>query len=242
MRRLLLLLLLLAWPCRAGEVVHYQAGAETISGYLAVPAGQGPFPAIIMIHEWWGLNDWVKQNADQFASKGYVVLAVDIYRGKVATQAEEAHELMRGVPEDRAESDLLAAVAYLKARPDVRKDRVGCIGWCMGGGYALNLALKAPLQATVMAYGHTVSTMEAIKPLHGPLLGIFGQLDRGIPPETVEAFDQLLTRAGKSHKILDYPGVGHAFMNPNNKSGYDKATAEKAWKEIWEFLDRNLKG
>lgn len=242
MRRFLLLLLFLALPCSAGEVVHYQSGRETVSGYLAVPVGRGPYPAIVMIHEWWGLNDWVKQNADQFASKGYVVLAVDIYRGKVATEADEAHELMRGVPEDRAETDLLAAVAFLKARPDIRKDRVGCIGWCMGGGYALNLALKAPLQATVMCYGHTVSTREAVKPLHGSLLGIFGQLDRGIPPETVKAFDELLTSAGKPHKIVDYPGVGHAFMNPNNKSGYEKATADKAWKEIWDFFDRNLKG
>ena len=238
MRRLLLLLLLLILPCRAGEVIHYQAGKDTVSAYLATPKGKGPYPAIVMIHEWWGLNDWVKQNAERFAGQGYVVLCVDLYRGQVATDADLAHELSRGLPQDRALTDLSGAVAYLKGRPDVNKAKIGTIGWCMGGGYALDLSLKVPVQATVMCYGHTAEDVSGLK---GPLLGLFGEKDRGINPETVKKFDQALTAAGKQHKVIDYPGVGHAFMNPNNKAGYDKVTAEKAWKEIDAFFAHNLK-
>ncbi len=108
------------------------------------PAGKGPFPALVVIHEWWGLNDWVKGQASKLADQGYVSLAIDLYRGKVATTPDMAHEIMRGVPEDRAKRDLHAAVEFLKSQPNVKKDRIGAIGWCMGGGYALDVALQEP--------------------------------------------------------------------------------------------------
>src|ERR1700690_1951722 len=117
-----------------GKAVSYKSGDETGSGILYTPAGKGPFPALNVIHEWWGLNDWVKQQSGKLADQGYVALAVDLYRGKVADNPEMAHELMRGVPGDRATRDLRAAYDFLAAQANVRKDRVGSIGWCMGGG------------------------------------------------------------------------------------------------------------
>src|SRR5947208_7200931 len=145
MKKLLLfaLVVLLAASTFAaeGKPVSYKSGDETVQGILYTPKGKGPFPALIVIHEWWGLNDWVKDQASKLADEGYASLAVDLYRGKVATTPEQAHEIMRGVPEDRAARDLNAAFAFLKAQPNVRADRIGSIGWCMGGGYSLDVAL-----------------------------------------------------------------------------------------------------
>src|SRR5512142_1669624 len=124
-----------------GKSVTYKSGDENVTGVLYTPQGKGPFPAVIVIHEWWGLNDWVKEQASKLADQGYVALAVDLYRGKVASTPDLAHELMRGVPEDRAKRDLHAAFEFLAAQSNVKKDRIGAIGWCMGGGYALDVAL-----------------------------------------------------------------------------------------------------
>src|SRR6202142_1168721 len=127
--------------------VSYKSGDETVQGVLYTPEGKGPFPALLVIHEWWGINDWVKEQASKLADQGYMALAVDLYRGKVATSPDMAHELMRGVPDDRAARDLHAAVGFLKSQSNVKKDRIGSIGWCMGGGYSLNVALQEPTLA-----------------------------------------------------------------------------------------------
>lgn len=236
---LLVALVLLASAARAETVTF---GPEKLPGYLAHPEGKGPFPAVIVIHEWWGLNDWARQQADRLARQGYVGLAVDLYRGQVTDDREVAHELSRGLPADRALSDMRAAVAYLKTRPEVRKDRIGAIGWCMGGGYALDLALAEPLKATVVAYGRVPASVEALKPLRGAVLGIFGEKDRGIPVEGVKAFEANLKKAGKRGQVIVYPGVGHAFMNQNNRQGYDEKAAREAWGAIDAFLAKELKG
>ncbi len=135
--------------------LSYKSGNETVNAVLFTPNGTGPFPALVVIHEYWGLNDWVKEQAQKLAEQGYMALAIDLYRGRVATTPDEAHELMRGVPEDRANRDLLAAYDYLASQPNVKKDKIGAIGWCMGGGYALDLAIAQPkLAVDVINYGH----------------------------------------------------------------------------------------
>src|SRR5262245_60245791 len=131
----------------AGSMVSFPSGSETISGYLATPDGAGKKPAVVVIHEWWGLNDWTKGKADGFAKQGYVALAVDFYRGKVTDDPDTAHQLMRGMPNDRAVRDMKAAVAYLRARPDVDGAKVASVGWCMGGGLSLDLAVNEPTLA-----------------------------------------------------------------------------------------------
>src|SRR5258708_10928849 len=137
-----------------GKSVSYKSGDETVQAILYTPAGKGPFPAIIVIHEYWGLNDWVKEQASKLANEGYEALAIDLYRGKVATTPDMAHEIMRGVPEDRAKRDLHAAFEFLQSQPNVKKNRIGAIGWGMGGGYSLDLALqRPPLAADVVTYG-----------------------------------------------------------------------------------------
>ena len=225
-----------------GKQVTYSSGNDKVQGMLYTPSGKGPFPAIIVIHEWWGLNDWVKEQASKLAEQGYVALAVDLYRGKVATSPEEAHEIMRGVAEDRAKQDLDAAFTYLKSQNNVTGDRIGAIGWCMGGGYSLDVALQEPtLAADVINYGHLAVDQSSLKKINAPILGIFGGKDRGIPVEDVKKFQQTMQQLGKKIDIVIYPDAGHAFENPNNKEGYRAQDAQDAWKHITEFLQANLK-
>jgi carboxymethylenebutenolidase len=224
---------------RAGEAVRF----GDASGYLALPAagGEAKKPALIVIQEWWGVDDWIREQTGRFASKGLIALAPDLYRGRTASSPDEAHELARGLPEDRAMADLKAAVDYLAARPDVDPKRIGVIGWCMGGGYALRLATVEPrLKATVVNYGSLVTDRDAITRINSPILGNFGGADRGIPAEDVKKFGGLLTQYGKLGDIKIYDGAGHAFMNPNNKQGYDAAAAQDAWNRIDGFLKRML--
>ena len=225
-----------------GKPVSYKSGDETVQGILYTPAGKGPFPALIVIHEWWGLNDWVKEQGAKLADQGYVSLAIDLYRGKVATTPEMAHEIMRGVPEDRAKRDLHAAFEFLASQPNVRKDGVGSIGWCMGGGYSLDVALQEPTAAaTVINYGHLATDPDALKKINAPILGLFGAKDNGIPPADVRKFEETLKGLGKKIDIKIYDDAGHAFENPNNKDGYRPDDAADAWKRTLDFLAVTLK-
>jgi len=225
-----------------GKPVSYKSGDETVQGVLYTPAGKGPFPALIVIHEWWGLNDWVKDQASEFADQGYVALAIDLYRGKVATTPDMAHEIMRGVPEDRAKRDLHAAFGFLASQPDVKKNRIGAIGWCMGGGYSLDVALEEPtLAADVINYGHLATDPEALKKINAPILGSFGGQDHGITPDDVHKFEAALKQLGKKVDIKIYADAGHAFENPNNKDGYRPDDAADAWKRATDFLTQTLK-
>jgi carboxymethylenebutenolidase len=222
--------------------VSYNSGDETIQGILYTPEGEGPFPALVAIHEWWGLNDWVKEQAARLADQGYATLAIDLYRGKVATTPDEAHEIMRGVPEDRAARDLHAAVEFLKSQSRVKKDRIGSIGWCMGGGYSLNVALQEPtLAAAVINYGHLVADATSLKKINAAVLGIFGAQDRGIPVDDVKKFEQTLKQQGNKVEVVIYPDAGHAFENPNNHTGYRAEDAADAWKHTVSFLAGTLK-
>lgn len=238
-----------------GQTVAFGNGA---SGYLALPpAPGGPGapagaaaagatsarrPAVLVIQEWWGLNDWIRSNADRFASQGYVALAVDLYRGRTASSPDEAHELMRGLPEDRGLGDIKAGFDLLAARADVDPQRVGIVGWCMGGGYALDFATIEPrLRAAVVNYGHLFSDAKKIDSIHAALLGNFGGQDRGIPAADVRSFADSLKAKGKDVDFKVYEPDGHAFMNPNNAHGYDAAAASNAWERIDAFFARTLK-
>jgi carboxymethylenebutenolidase len=226
----------------ASKPVSYKSGDDTVQGVLYAPEGKGPFPALVVIHEWWGLNGWVKEQAAKLADEGYVTLAIDLYRGKVATTLDEAHEIMRGVPEDRAARDLHAAVEFLKSQSSVKKDRMGSIGWCMGGGYSLNVALREPtLAAAVINYGHLADDPASLKKINAAVLGIFGGQDRGIPVDDVRKFEETLKQQGKKIEIVIYPDAGHAFENPNNKTGYRADDAADAWKHTTSFLASTLK-
>jgi carboxymethylenebutenolidase len=242
-----LLLLLAARTAGAavkGSNVSFKSGDADVKGYLAVPEGKGPFPAVVVIQEWWGLTDWIKQNARHFAEQGYVALAPDLYRGKVAKDPKTAMKLMKGLPRDRAQRDLKAAVSYLAKHEKVNKDRIGSIGWCMGGGYSLSLALADErVTACAICYGRVVTSSEALKPLHATILGVFGKKDEGIPPEQVAEFKDALKKAGKKVEGIHEYDAGHGFMRPGKSNrAYNAREAKAAWKVIDKFFAKTLKG
>ena len=223
------------------QEVSFPSGADTGHGLLYLPSGPGPHPGLVVIHEWWGLNDWVKEQAQRFASEGYVTLAVDLYRGKVATDADMAHELMRGLPQDRGVRDLTSAVDFLAHRKDVDPHRIAAIGWCMGGGYAAQLGVADPnLRAVVINYGSLPTDKAALGRIHAAVLGNFGGLDRGITPDDVHAFEASMKALGKNVDLKIYPDAGHAFENPNNTSGYRAADAQDAQNRSTQFLAEQL--
>jgi carboxymethylenebutenolidase len=225
-----------------GKEATYKSGDETVKGILYTPVGSGPFAALVAVHEYWGLNDWVKEQASKLSDQGYVVLAIDLYRGNVASTPDQAHELMRGVPDDRATRDLLAASSYLRSLKQVDPARVGSIGWCMGGGYALDLAIHDPkLAATVINYGHLATENATLQQINAPILGIFGAQDKGIPPDAVRKFEQQMKGLNKSVEVVIFDDAGHAFENPNNKTGYRAEDAAKAWTDTVKFLSQKLK-
>ena len=246
-RRLLPILLLCSAQLFADGLVavkqvSYKSGDETVSGMLYAPPQKGQHPAIVVIHEWWGLNDWVKKQAEDLTGLGYVTLAVDLYRGKSTSDPEVAHELARGLPEDRGMRDLRAAVAYLKTLKNVDPKRIGSIGWCMGGGWSLALAENEPtLKAAVVNYGELSSDTATLKPINAAILGLFGAQDHGIPPESVNKFEQEMKSLGKTVEIKIYPDAGHGFENPINKDRYRPGDTKDAWQRTIAFLEANLK-
>ncbi len=210
---------------------------------LYTPAGKGPFPAIIVIHEWWGLNDWVKDQASKLADQGYAALAIDLYRGKVATTPDMAHEIMRGVPEDRAKRDLHAAFEFLASQPNVRKDRIGSIGWCMGGGYSLDVALQEPTLAAdrdqLRPSRHRPRSAQENQRSH-PRICSAPRIRASLPTTCTNSRPRM-KQLGKKIDVKIYDDAGHGFENPNKKTGYRAADAADAWKRTLSFLSETLK-
>lgn len=236
------LFFILTTGTRAQQPVTFPSGDSTGQGLLYLPQGAGPHPALVLIHEWWGLNDWIKQQAAKYAGEGYVVLAVDLYHGKIASDPETAHELMRGLPQDQGVRDLVAGVHFLESRKDVERNRIGAIGWCMGGGYAAQLAIAAPsLRAVAINYGALPTDKSQLAKIHAAILGNFGAKDQGIPPEAVHAFQAAMESLGKHVDLKIYPDAGHAFENPNNTAGYKPQDAADAMARMDAFFAEKLK-
>lgn len=227
----------------AGGMVALTQGSTPISGYLALPEGEGTHPGVVVIHEWWGVNDWVKQQADLLAGEGYVALAPDLYKGKVANTAEDAHQYMSGLSEDEALLTLRAAADFLRSRGDVRPSAIGSIGWCMGGKYSIRLAAADPgIRACVIYYGAPITDEAAIKRIQASVLGNFGAEDKGPSPEQVKSFQAALKKAGKNVDFKIYPKAGHAFANVNNPwGGYREEAAKDAWARTIAFFKKELK-
>jgi carboxymethylenebutenolidase len=210
-------------------------------GYLARPAADGTYPAVVLIHEWWGLNDNIRHMADILAGHGYVVFAVDLYDGEVATSSSRAGELagqVRANP-DEAVAKMGRAVDGLRAM-DETTDQVASLGWCFGGGMSLQLSLSdADLNATVVYYGSLVTDEETLQQVDGPVLGIFGAEDSSIPVETVREFEATLADLGVDHEIHVYEGAPHAFANPSGERFHPEATKD-AWAKTLAFLEESL--
>jgi carboxymethylenebutenolidase len=228
-------------------MIEFTSGKEKIKGFLAQPEGKGPFPGLLVIQEWWGLNDWMKDQAKRLAARGYVCLVPDLYRGRVATVMETARKLMGGMPQDRARRDLKAATDRLAEMAEVDREKLGVIGWCMGGALALQSSLADKrLKACVICYGRVITDADKLEPLNAAVLGIFGKEDRGIRIEDVRKFGEALKKAGKSVEALHEYEAGHGFMRekngPKDNPEYRAGPAREAWKEIDRFFDKKLKG
>ncbi|MDP3963985.1 MAG: dienelactone hydrolase family protein [bacterium] len=206
-------------------------------GFYTAPQEEGNYPGVVMIHEWWGLNDNIRQMARELAKEGYAVLAVDLF-GTVAATAEEARVQTTSLDQAAALENLRAAIRYLKSQG---AQKIASLGWCFGGGQSMQLALAGEdLSGTVIYYGNVVTEQERLASIDWPVLGIFGEADQSIPADRVRQFDAALDEAGVVNAVHIYPGVGHAFANPSG-ANYAPDETQDAWDKTLRFLSENLK-
>jgi carboxymethylenebutenolidase len=227
------------------DVVYATVGGKPVHGYLAKPkaAAKGPLPGLIVIHEWWGLNDNIRSMAKRLAGEGYAALAIDLYGGQTADTPDKAKELMGAVLKDTASGadNVKQAYSYLETKEKAPK--IGVIGWCFGGGWSLQTALLLPdkIDATVIYYGHLETDRAKLAPLKMPILGFFGGKDQSIPVASVRDFEKTLKGLGKNVEIHVYDDADHAFANASG-GNYNAKDAEDAWKRTTAFFRKNLKG
>jgi carboxymethylenebutenolidase len=224
------------------NIEYTTTAGQTLTGYLAMPDTPGPHPAVLLIHEWWGLNHGITVLADALAAEGYVVFAPDVYRGKLAETIPYALWLRLGTPTEQVYADVDDALTWLRSRDEVDAERVASMGFCFGGGHSLQLGMRQSenLALTIIYYGAVVTDPDLLRPLVGgqPVLGIFGEEDLSIPTRDVLEFEAALNSLDIDNEISIYPGVGHAFLNEDN---YDKpGTASDAWQQTLAFLETNL--
>ena len=236
-----------AQQTQEGTMVTFPARGERVQGYLVRPAAAGFHSGVVLVHEWWGLNDQIKGVANRLAGEGYVVIVPDLYRGKLGKDAGWARILSQQLDESWAVDVLGAAATWLRTmdenharRLPSQKMPVAIWGIGMGGRLSLAAALEGKdIQAVIMLYGSVVSGAEKIRPLGVPLLGIFGEEDRGVPKDQVKAFEATLKSEGKDATILLYRAVGTSFFN-ETRPGYDKTGAKMAWERTLQFLQEKL--
>ena len=229
-------------PVVAERLPYAEVDEELVYGHFVFPADMiEALPGVIVIHEWWGLNDGVRAMADRIAAEGYVVLAIDLFGGQTTMSPGEAREFMVKVVENPELANENIRQAYQFLVNSGQSPRIGALGWCFGGGWALNTAMMFPdeLDAAVIYYGQVTDDESQLEPMNVPILGLFGEEDRGIPVESVRGFEQALENLGKNYEIEVYAGAAHAFANPSGNN-YNAAVAEQAWERTLEFLDRHL--
>lgn len=222
--------------------VAYDKGNDKVKGYLAKPADKKARPGLILIHEWWGLNDNIRENARAFAELGYVALAVDLYDGEMATTPDGARKLAGGVRKNTevAFANLKQAVSYLSGLTgEVDPARIASVGWCFGGGWSYQMAKNdLGVKASVIYYGR-FNPADDLSRMRATILGHFGETDRGIKVDNVREFQAKLKTLKGDHMVFIYPNAGHAFANADSRN-YDKAAAETAWKRTMEFFQKHL--
>jgi carboxymethylenebutenolidase len=229
----------------SGEAAPPPKGEEIVlagtKAYLSLPEGlSAPVPAVVVIHEWWGLNDHIKHWTDRLAADGYAALAVDLYGGQVAGDPDTAMKLVKSVDDATAEAILSAAHNFLASDPRIDAEKQAAIGWCFGGNWALRDAISnRELDAAVIYYGRPVTDAKQLAGINAALLGVFANQDEAIPPAVVGDFTKALEGAGKSIELHSYDAV-HAFANPSNPK-YDQKAASDAWNHVRAFLAKHLK-
>lgn len=214
-------------------------GGNKVQAHLAMPEGEGPFPAVVLIHEWWGLNDQIKAVATELANLGFMALAVDLYKGGVADTREDAMALMQAVNEEEVNDTLTGWIDWLR-RHQKCNGKVGTMGWCFGGGWSLNASMETPVDATIIYYGNVTRSPKQLSRLQGPVLGHFGTLDKSIDEAMVGGFERAMAEAGKAEQLeVHWYVADHAFANPTG-ARYDADDAALAWSRSVSFLHRQL--
>lgn len=224
------------------NVTYPATDGSTLHGYLAEPEGEGPFPAVLLIHEWWGIGEDITRIADELAREGYVVLAPDAYRGQTTSLVPRALWFATQTPAEQIDGDLDDALAYLRALPQVEGANTAVMGFCFGGREAFGLGTRHDDLAAIVDYyggGVVVNSAADLGVMRGAFLGIFGEEDSSIPLAEVDALEAALQEAGLTHEIIVYPEVGHAFLNSENLSD-PTHPAGQAWAVTLSFLAEHL--
>ena len=224
----------------SGQMVEFSSNGGTASGYLATPAS-GKGPGVIVIQEWWGLVPHIKDVCDRFAAEGFVALAPDLYHGKLAKSPDEAGKLMMAMRIDEAEKDLRGAAEFLLDHEATTGDKVGTVGFCMGGALSLYAATKNPkVGACVIFYGGHPNVKPDLPNLQAPVLGLYAGRDGFVTPELVRELERQLKELGKTAEIIIYPDVDHGFFNDTRPEVYNEATAKDAWQRVVKFFRKHL--
>lgn len=242
-------LLVIALPRIECETVAYRSGDETIQAQLCLPAGKGPFPALMLIHPVTGLSSWVRDQAERLASEGYMTLAIDLYRGRHGTDGPSGFAIARQVPQGRRERDADAALAFLRTRSEVDRSRIGVLGWCGGGSLALMLAqTDTGIRVAIIRYPTSFARQEVvtdsvrISRITARVLGVFGAKDSQVPMDNVRSFEGMMSRLRKNFTAIVYPEADHGFELPGSRHGrYRPQDATDAWHRTLEFLAQHLR-
>ena len=223
-----------------GEMVQFPFAGGNTGGYLATPK-QGNGPGVIVIQEWWGLVDHIKDVCDRFADEGFVALAPDLYHGKATKSPDEAGKLMMAMRIDEAERDLSAAAQYLSTQDSTTSEKVGVVGFCMGGALALYTATRnESVGACVVFYGGHPKVKPDLPNLHSPVLGLYGENDRSVTPDSVRQLEREVKALGKQIEVVIYSGADHAFFNDTRPQVYNAEAAADAWRRTIAFLREHL--
>jgi carboxymethylenebutenolidase len=223
----------------SGEMVSFQSNGGTADGYLSLPAS-GKGPGVIVIQEWWGLVPHIKNVCDRFAAEGYVALAPDLYHGESTKSPDEAGKLMMALRIDEAERDLRGAIGYLLNHAGTSGEKVGTVGFCMGGALSLYAASKNPqVGACVVFYGIHPNVKPDLASLRAPVLGIYAENDGYVTPTVVRELEAKLKQHGKSAEMHIYPDVDHGFFN-DTREVYNEAAAKDAWRRVLAFCREHL--
>ncbi len=222
----------------AGQMVSFSSNGGTAEGYLAKPAS-GKGPGVIVIQEWWGLNDNIKGIADRFAAEGYLALAPDLYHGNVTAEPDEAGKMMMAMKMDEAAKDMAGAYDYLKKHAACT-GKVGSVGFCLGGGLSLYVSTLRPVDATVIYYGALPGVQPDLSKVAGPVLGHYAQNDGWASPEAAAALEKQLRDLGKSVEFHQYAGTEHAFFNDTRPEVYNAAASKQTWERTIAFYKKHL--
>jgi carboxymethylenebutenolidase len=223
------------------ETIEFPTNGDNGAGYLATPEGAGPFPGVIVVQEWWGLDDHIKDVAQRFAREGFVALAPDLYHGQVTKEPDEAQKLMMSLNMGQATRELVKAAEYLASRPEVGGRGIGAIGFCMGGGLALTLACESPqIKATASFYGMNPSPIDKVQDVAGPVFSVYAGNDNFAGESVRRQLEEAMKTASVQHEVRVYPGTQHAFFNDTRAEVYNREASEDTWQRALALFKENL--